>query len=516
MELTIGITHLLPAWNIILNQIGVPIKEINTDNSSDFEKLPVIIVTEKQNPQGKYNLINFLNNGGCILTEADIASHLIDIELQKNHIKYLYDPTDPIFNNMNICDLGIKCSVDKTAQYLSDQKDRKSISLHSIKKGHLFVLPSQLTSSILKTKIVRKNFPTPIKNIFPSERVSSISKGSVRYIIYNALKVLFHKKDLPFLHLWNFPNAQQTIFSFRVDTDTASKKDIESLYQFCKKNNISATWFVDVKSHENWIDYFSKMENQEIGFHCYTHRVYSDSHSNQLDLKRGLSVLKNAGIHPKGYSAPFGNWSFQLGKLIEKMDFEYSSEFGCGYDDLPFFPYLNNQFSNVLQIPIHPISTRRLFLAKHTEEQMLEYYLQAMKQKLFLNEPIIFYHHPIHKHFKVLDQIFREVNKQNIPVMNFYDFNLWWLKRLGTKWNAKYENQKFTFSSENIDSSISALAHFPDGKKFLIPLNDPKKQIPLKTEADSLILKYNPKKLRRFKLQMLWHEIETNYGKLKQ
>ena len=113
MELTIGITHLLPAWNIILNQIGVPIKEINADNSSDFEKLPVIIVTEKQSPQGKDNLIDYLNNGGCILTEADIASHLIDIELQKNHIKYLYDPTEPIFNNMNICDLGIKSSVEK-------------------------------------------------------------------------------------------------------------------------------------------------------------------------------------------------------------------------------------------------------------------------------------------------------------------------------------------------------------------------------------------------------------------
>lgn len=516
MELTIGITNFLPAWNIILNQIGAPLKEIKADNSSDFEKLPVLIITEKQSHQGKDNLINYLNNGGCILTEADIASHLVDIELQKNHIKYLFDPEDPIFNNINICDLNLNCTVDKKAQYLKDQKGRKSVSLHSIGKGFLFTLPSNMTSSILENKIVRKNFPTLAKNTFPSERVSSVSKGSVRHIIYNALKVLFHKKELPFLHLWNFPNVQQTIFSFRVDTDSASKSDIETLYQICKKNNISATWFLDVKSHENWIDYFSKMENQEIGYHCYNHRNYSDSHSNHKNLEHGLSVLKNVCINPKGYASPFGEWDFQLEQLIEEMGFEYSSEFGCTYDDLPFFPYINDYFSNVLQIPIHPISTRRLFLAKHTEEQMLEYYLQVMQQKLFLNEPIIFYHHPIHEHFEVFDQIFKEVNKKNIPVMNFYDFNLWWHKRLNVKWNAKYENHRFIFGSENIDSSILAMAHFSDGEKMLIPLNDPTKQIQFESEVDSAFFHYSSNKLRKFKLHMLWHDIENMYGKMKQ
>jgi peptidoglycan/xylan/chitin deacetylase (PgdA/CDA1 family) len=515
LELTIGITNFLPGWNIILNQIGVPIKETKADNPSDFENLPVLIVSKTQTPQGRDNLINYLNNGGCILTEADIASHLIDLELQKNHIKYLFDPEGPIFNNVNICDLDIKCSVDKKARYLKDQKGRKSTSLHSIGKGFLFILPSDFTDSILEKKIVRKNFPTQVQNAFPSERVSSVSKGSVRHIIYNSLRILFHKKDLPFLHLWNFPNNKQTIFSFRVDTDSASKSDIESLYQICKSNNISATWFVDVESRENYIDYFSMMENQEIGYHCYTHRIYSDYNSNYQDIARGLSVLKNTGIELKGYAAPFGEWNFQLGRLIEKMGFEYSSEFGCDYDDLPFFPYIGDQFSTTLQIPIHPISSRRLFLAKHNDQEMVEYYLQVMQQKLFLNEPIIVYHHPIHGHFEIFDQIFKKMNKRNIPNMNLYDFNWWWRRRLNTKWYVKYENDRFIFNPRNVDSSLSAFAHFPDGKKILIPLNNPTKQIQLETEVDSTFFYYNSKKLRGFKLPMLWDDIETSYGKLK-
>ena len=516
MELTIGITNLLPAWNIILKQIGAPIKIINTSNQSDFENLPVLIVTQTQNPQQKENITNYLSNGGAVLAEADIACHLIDIELHENHIKYLFDPADPIFNNINICDLKIKGSVDKTAQYLSDQNGRKSISLNSIGKGYLLVLPSYLTSSILETKIVRRNFPTSIKKVFPSEKVSRTSKGSIRRIIYKALKVLFHRQGLPFVHLWYFPNNHQSIFSFRVDTDSASKAEIESFYQICKSNNISATWFVDVKSQENHIDYFSKMENQEIGFHCYTHRIYSDYNSNYQDISRGLSILKDAGIELKGYAAPFGDWNFQLGRLIEEMGFEYSSEFGCDYDDLPFNPYTGDHFSITLQIPIHPISSRRLSLAKHNEQQMLEYYLQVMQQKLFLNEPIIFYHHPIHGHFEIFDQIFKEMNKKNIPNMNLYDFNLWWRRRLNAQWNAKFKSDTIVFDSTNIGSTVSVIAHFPEGKRFLIPLNDPNKQFPLKTEADLSLFDYNPRKLRQFKLRMLWHDIENHYGKLKQ
>ena len=58
---------------------------------------------------------------------------------------------------------------------------------------------------------------------------------------------------------------------------------------------------------------------------------------------------------------------------FEDMDFEYSSEFTLDYDDLPFFPYLKDGFSKVLQIPIHPISLGRLRRSHFSKNEMLKY-----------------------------------------------------------------------------------------------------------------------------------------------
>jgi peptidoglycan/xylan/chitin deacetylase (PgdA/CDA1 family) len=516
LELAVGITEMRPGWSTVLHQIGVPYQKVELGQPIDPDKVTVLILSSIPTADQKENLYQFLKSGGAILSEANFAASFLNLQLKEIFIKYLHSNQDSVFSNVQLCDLEMECEIAMDAQHLPNQGGVKTVAIQNYQNGKIVILPSNFCKRLIEPRIIsRRNFP-PLTQKFPSERVSQVSTGSIRHIIQRALEHLFHSRELPFAQTWFFPKGEKNIFAFRVDTDSASKAEIEELYQICRRNDISATWFVDTKSHQNWIGYFSEMENQEIGHHCYEHRVYSDSYATRLDMEKGLSILKKTGVTPTGYAAPFGEWNSQLGQLIPEIGFAYSSEFGCAYDDLPFFPHFGTVFSKTLQVPIHPVSTRRLQLAKYNATQMVDYYLGVIQQKLFLNDPVIFYDHPIHGHFRIFEQIFSEVRKKNILNMTLLDYQSWWRKRLNAGWRATFERGKLAIRSSNSDASIWLKLTYPDGKELLMPLDNPGKQIPFENESQTLpYFDVTPKELRRYNLKMLWHDIESLYGKLR-
>ncbi len=101
MKLTVGITQLLPEWKILINQIGVsyedlhPIKPIKPDQAS------VIIVTEQGLQTEKDILLQYLNFGGSILIEANIAEWLFDIKTVQSFINNIEPIKDSIFGNIS-------------------------------------------------------------------------------------------------------------------------------------------------------------------------------------------------------------------------------------------------------------------------------------------------------------------------------------------------------------------------------------------------------------------------------
>ena len=54
-------------------------------------------------------------------------------------------------------------------------------------------------------------------------------------IVNRSLQELFWRRDIPFVSLSPFPDGEDLLFSFRVDTDFASQKEVETLYELCKK-----------------------------------------------------------------------------------------------------------------------------------------------------------------------------------------------------------------------------------------------------------------------------------------
>ena len=249
---------------------------------------------------------------------------------------------------------------------------------------------------------------------------------------------------------------------------------------------------------------------------------------NLEDMSTGLKVLESEGIKPKGYAAPYGKWNKTIGKVIDKFNFLYSSEFDFAYDTLPLYPYYNSSFSKALQIPIHPVSVGRLHWGGHSEENMIKYFLNIIDQKLFLDEPVILYTHPFEKRLNVFEKVFehiRDINSQNdgnyfrsIPFLTFSEYAVWWKKRLNINWSAEEKDGEVFISTDNGIDSIKWRVIYPDGRKDILSLNEDKHKI---DEEDSPLRQieihnsYNPNKLRKKTFQMVKYDIIGILRKLK-
>ena len=518
MKLSVGISHIRPEWEITLRQIGIPYYPVDTTMPMDKDKIPVLILASGEKRENSVNVRNYIQSGGAMLTEADTAQTLLNIPVKRLPIRYLHSSDDEIFPGIPICDLlPANREVAAEADYLKNQDEKPAVAILPFGEGMAIVLPSGFLLNLLSREIKRKNFPAAGGGRLPSERISLISKGSIRRIIQKSLAHLYHFRGLPFVHLWHLPHDWQTLFGFRVDTDFGTRTEVEELYTVCRAHNIRATWFVETQSQAEWIKLYREMENQEIAYHCYRHRIFSDYRENLEDFQTGLKILREANIHPRGYAAPFGEWNPLLGKIVEEMDFNYSSEFATGYDDLPFYPYLKDSFSSVLQVPIHPVSVGRLRWARHSPEQMLGYFLREIDWKSSRFEPIFVYHHPGHQNFELFREIFQEVNRRKIPTMSMGEYAEWWRQRSNIQWEARYENHQLEVRSNIQDDSFWSRRCEPNGKSVLMPMNQDA------TNAKEVALPdypnpgspINPKQLRKYTRNMFINDLFWIYGKLK-
>ncbi len=308
-----------------------------------------------------------------------------------------------------------------------------------------------------------------------------------------------------------------------------TQEEILSLYNLLRNYKIPATWFVETKSSQSWIKLFPGLKDQEIAYHCYRHKTFLSLKKNLEDVSTGLKILESEGIKPKGYAAPYGKWNKTIGKVIDKFNFLYSSEFDFAYDTLPLYPYYNSTFSKALQIPIHPVSVGRLHWGGHSEENMIKYFYNIIDQKLFLDEPIILYTHPFEKRLSVFEKVFEKIkntgNETNeskihsILILSFSEYAEWWKKRLNINWSAEERNGKVIISADNEDLSIKCRVIYPDREKEIISL-DNNVQFTVKDEDDykeqlEFHNSFNPDKLRKKTFQMVKYDIIGILRKLK-
>ena len=517
MKLLVGITKILPEWEIILSQIGVALECIKNYDMVTQNRYSVIIVTSKENQYKKHILLQYKEAGGSILIESNIAEWLFNINTYNVYINTLDPNKDSIFFGVSPGFIQTKLCLPMNGNMLEYQPGKRMIQNYNYGKGSSIIIPGNLIQLILDIKAKRINFPSFCKHL-PSERVSRKSKNTIREIVQKALEQLHYIRNLPFLYLAPLPDDNKSIFGYRIDTDFASEEQIKSLYKVCLNNNITASWFIETKSVRKKMDQFYKMKNQEIGLHCFRHKILDNYNYNKIDINKGIKILLGSKLHCFGYSAPYGEWNINLGKAIEASSFIYSSEFALDYDNFPFYPYLDNYFSTVLQVPIHPICIGRLINARHNNKDIIKYYKNVIQECISHNLPIFIYDHPSLKNLNLIDWLFKYINEHNIKNYSLYEYANWWKKRLNIKWEASIYNDKIYIENKKLSSNYRLIIKKNHTEESFIDVN---KEININDiiwkekqgYKKSITPIYNRSKINR---KMIINNILFTYERLKQ
>ena len=470
MRLSVGITHLSPAWKILLEQIAPLCEELTSATDWSTENYGCIIVSSTISGAAKEKLMHFLIDGGSLLLETEGAEQMLGTKSKPAFVDYIDTTDDPLFSSLASGFIGQKMNLPSKATQLKERHGRHLIEETAVGKGKVIILPGGLINSVLSWGRVRRNFPSH-GPWMPSERVAKVSKRTVRDIVHRSLQELFWRRDLPFVSLSPFPNGKNSVFNFRVDTDFASQEAVETLYKLCNKHDVPATWFVETGSCQEWVDRYGKMEGHEIGLHCFKHRISNDYTKNELDMRKGTSILRKNGITPRGYAAPFGEWNRALAKALEHRGFEYSSEFALNYDDLPFYPFLGERSSFVLQVPVHPISTSTLRNARHSTEEMKDYFETNMEDHLANRLPLFIYDHPANPDHEALDWLFQTVKERKISALTMGQYADWWKVRAGTHWSAQLKGGLLQLSSSDWDDSVKVEVSQSSNRNMMVGKN---------------------------------------------
>lgn len=228
-----------------------------------------------------------------------------------------------------------------------------------------------------------------------TERVSRHPKADIRRRIIRKLQHTITQAGGVWARLSAFPFPFRSAFNIRADLDEALVDDYCRFARARQPLSDCCTHFVSTRAygeHPSVLQDLLRFDTQSHGHH---HVVYRDPEANRRNVRRAHQILSQSGFEPVGFSAPHGRWNAGLDEALEELGYSYSSDFQLGYDDLPFFPWRGDRFSQVLQIPVHPICEGLFMEAGVSSGRVIGQYLaQVVRAKVKAGEPAFVYGHP--------------------------------------------------------------------------------------------------------------------------
>jgi hypothetical protein len=393
------------------------------------KRYSVVVLSRRINPDEEAMLREYLRHGGALLACVSHCSGLVKAVDEQVRIRYIRPDMSGKIRGLSLLDVETDGMLPREANSFRTNDNVFALFAGELLGGIAVVFPFDPGYILEDFRATERYFYARPERL-PSERVSRTGKGEVFHLLHEALVYLHQERGLPYARLWPFPDGAMNVFAFRIDTDGGTQGQIDELYRQVAAAGINASWFLDVASHESWLNRFSKMEGQEIGLHCYQHRVFLDGARDTENITHGRMAMRDAGLTANAFVAPFGFWSPEFGKIIDALNFEYSSEFGWAYDALPHFPISSNTRHRTLQIPVHPVSVGNLRKAGYTATEMIRYFRDVVDWKVLRGEPLFFYHHPGHRYPDVVESILESGRAGATHTMSLGAFASWWKERL--------------------------------------------------------------------------------------
>jgi hypothetical protein len=457
------------AWEQLCAQEGIPCAVIDLAAKSVAEECSLLVVNRVLGAEERNVVEHYLRNGGAVIGSTAHLQDVAGVEGTEQNQSYVVADHDSVFSSIHLLDVGVQGLTPRGANALRTDTGAFAVAAGPLGGGWAVVLPFDVDALYHDARPANKNFYSAPERL-PSERVSLVGKGELRHLVCDAFVYLHQVRGLPYVHLWYFPKDLRSVFAFRIDTDGATREDIDTLYNLARESDTSLSWFLDVKSHEPWLDHFKYFVGQEIGLHCYEHQSYPMFDANLKNISKGIQGMRRSGLQPAGFTAPYGIWNPELAKAIDESGFEYSSEFSYAYDTLPLFAGAGGMVFHTLQVPIHPICIGSMLKVGYSDARMIEYFDRIIHLKLSRREPLFFYHHPTHRRWDVVRRIV-SMPEQGVENVTLVEYARWWKRRIGVKYSSDISGSEIRIqhSAPSVPDDVWIRIVNPNGEEVILP-----------------------------------------------
>lgn len=285
-----------------------------------------------------------------------------------------------------------------------------------------------------------------------TERVSRVDKAAVRRAVIGRIREAIARAGGVWARLSAYPHPYRSAFNLRVDLDETYPDDYARFARARAAIDDCTTHFVSTAAYARSPEVLADLRGVDTQSHGHFHVVYRSDEANRRNLARADGLLRQNGFTPEGFAAPEGRWTPGLDRAMEDLGYAYSSDFHLGYDDDPFFPWVGDRFSRVLQVPVHPICEGLFLDAGCADPRVIAAHLVGVvRSKVGGGEPAFVYGHPerrLGRFPEVVTELAAAVAAMDrvwrVTLTAFARWSLWRMRRrwsLATKEDGRYEVQ---------------------------------------------------------------------------
>ncbi len=271
------------------------------------------------------------------------------------------------------------------------------------------------------------------------ERVSRHPKARIRRRLIERIRSAITEAGGIWARLAPYPFPYRSAFNLRIDLDEPEPEDYARFARARRPIDDCSTHFVNTGAYGDLTGVLGDLRGVDAQSHGHYHFVYREPGANRRNLERAHRILADAGFAPEGFAGPHGRWNEGLDQALEDLGYSYSSDFQLGYDDLPFFPWRGDRFSEVLQVPVHPLCEGVFLEAGGDWRSVADHLIRAVRAKSEAGEPAFVYGHPerrLGRYPEIVSELAGAVGRESMLWRTtLTEFARWWRFRSGRKWS---------------------------------------------------------------------------------